>query len=74
MTYFKTFLHLVWIGILIVGLVGTGAIIFKVWSELYKIIFIEQIVSNVDLVIGGCLACAVFAIGCRLIRSMNVGM
>lgn len=69
--FIKTIGYFGYIGILIAVLVGMGAIIFKIYSELYKIVFIEQTVSNVDLVIGCCLVCVVFAIGFPLIKMYN---
>lgn len=60
--------HLIWCGILIAGLVGIGAIIFIEYSEIYRLIFIEQTVSNIELLIGFCLVCAVITVSYLFIK------
>lgn len=60
--------YLILCGILIAGLVGMGAIIFVEYSEIYRLIFIERTVSNIDLLIGFCLVCVVIAVSYPFIK------
>lgn len=54
--------------VLVAGLVGICWITVRMISEIYNIIFVEHSVSNIDLLIGCCIACTIIVVGIPFIR------
>lgn len=59
---------LIWFGIAVVGLVGMAALIFRLYSEIYRVVFIEGSIGSIDLLIGCCIVCGVIAASYSLIK------